>query len=105
MRRRPANFYVLERKTGKEILVTGDVAHLYRNAIDYIRLRKPAPQDVNADVPVPPEATRVGRKRIQTEDAADKKRQEQERKRNEKAAAVKKAAPKKKAAKKKAAKS
>lgn len=71
------NYYVLERKTGKEVLVTPDVAHEYRNAKDFIRLNKPAPQNTPPETKiVPPEATRVGRKNkvnVERKEAATKK--------------------------------
>jgi len=53
MRNRPANFYVRDRSSGKKVLVTADVAHEFRDSCKFIRLDDPAPQDVNADVPMP----------------------------------------------------
>jgi len=39
------SFYVLDRHSGNEILVTADVQYDYRDSCRYIRLDKPAPAD------------------------------------------------------------
>ena len=49
MRPKQKNYFVLDREQGKEILVTPDIAHEYRDATKFIRLRKPAPQNVKPD--------------------------------------------------------
>jgi hypothetical protein len=53
VRNRPPNYYVRDRNSGDKILVTAVTAHEYRDSCRYIRLDEPAPQDVDADVPVP----------------------------------------------------
>lgn len=45
MRHIPAAFYVLDRNSGKEILVTAELRHEYRDSCRYVRLNKPAPAD------------------------------------------------------------
>lgn len=52
LRNKPAAFYVRARNGGHKILVTADIAHEYRDAIKFIRLDEPAPQDGN-DEPMP----------------------------------------------------
>jgi hypothetical protein len=45
MRELPALFYVLERDTGKKILVTEETRHQYRDSVKYIQLDEPVPAD------------------------------------------------------------
>lgn len=51
------SFYVLERATGKEVLVTDDKASEYRDSVKYIRLDKPVEEKPKRTVKAAPKRT------------------------------------------------
>lgn len=81
MRHIPPAFYVLDRHSGKEILVTAEDRHEYRDSCRYIRLKKPAPAD--------------------TPDVIEKAKEQGTARQEKRKKSTAKAAPKKKAATKK----
>lgn len=80
MRNPPAAFYVLDRHSGNEILVTADTRYEYRDSCRYIRLNKEAPPD--------------------TPDVIEKAKEQGTARQNKKGTVAKAKAPKKKDAKK-----
>jgi len=75
-RTRPSNVtphYVLDRKTGKEILVNNDNYKDYRSAVDFIRLNKPVEAPTKSPIEPPPAKAPPAKKAAVKKKAARKK--------------------------------